>query len=295
MTNSTSVTNATNANEYIYIYFYTISIVGTIGNSIVALVYWHKKDKQTSTFFILVLSLSDLIVCILLVPMTIHMEKIFYDTSSLIFCKAYFFLATTVIPSSSLLMTAIAFDRYFCICMVSRNIMNLRRARSCVISVALVSALLGIIPLLGSTVVTHADFLKAHSNDSDFVHSSNSHYCMVDSEYKFTTFGFLIMPFKWFYDFLFLACVIVITILYLLIYNKIYVSRKIKRSRKREIFYSSLIKQAENGIFPETLLLKTEIPSEEKNQSSSSSFLKSCCLNTLTGDCNIFLHEFPQI
>lgn len=127
--NSATNNTATASNEYIYIYFYTVSIVGSVGNFIVALVYWNKKDKQTSTFFILVLAISDLIVCLILVPMTIHMERILFETSSVFFCKAFYFLTTTVVPSCSLLMTAIAFDRYFCICMVSRNVMNLHRAR----------------------------------------------------------------------------------------------------------------------------------------------------------------------
>lgn len=134
--NSTSMPDTSaqgSSNRYIYVYFYIVSIVGSIGNSIVALVYWHKKDKQTSTFFILVLALSDLVVCSLLVPMTIYMERMSFETSSELLCKAFYFLTTTAVPSSSLLMTAIAFDRYFCICMVKRNIMNLYRARVCVL------------------------------------------------------------------------------------------------------------------------------------------------------------------
>lgn len=127
------ISHSLSTNTYIFFYFYTISIVGTIGNSVVALVYWNKKDKQTSTFFILVLALSDLVVCLFLVPMTIHMENVLFETRSKTFCKLFFFLTTTVVPSSSLLMTAIAFDRYFCICMVNRTIMNLERARISVI------------------------------------------------------------------------------------------------------------------------------------------------------------------
>jgi len=123
---------------------------------------------------------------------------------------------------------------------------------------------------MGSTVVENPD---------------SSHYsiCTVDTESKYTTFGFLIMPFKLFYDLVFLSCVIVITILYFLIYRKIYLSRKIKRNRKREIFFSSLIKQAEGGIFPETLLLKAKFESNHENRFLWSFFCKNCCLYNISG------------
>lgn len=128
-----------------------------------------------------------------------------------------------------------------------------------------VSILLGIIPLMGSTVIESSD---SHRNFT---------MCTVDTESKHTTFGFLLMPFKKFYDFIFLSCALIITFLYLLIYQKIYVSRKIKR--KREILYSKLIRQAEIGIIQETMLLK-----ENEDTAPKSSFLlKNCCLTPVSG------------
>jgi hypothetical protein len=104
-----SSTNSTPChNNHIFKFLSLISIIGTIGNLLVVIVYWRKKDKQTSTFFILVLALSDLAVCSLLVPMTIYMEGILYETSSSFLCKLYFFLTTTTVPHSSLMMSAIA-------------------------------------------------------------------------------------------------------------------------------------------------------------------------------------------
>ena len=76
----------------------TVSVIGTVGNLIVVFVYSKKKDKQTSSFFILVLSCSDLIVCSIFVPMTIYIESIVYSTQNIYFCKIYFFLTTTVVP-----------------------------------------------------------------------------------------------------------------------------------------------------------------------------------------------------
>jgi hypothetical protein len=57
------------------IIFSFISVTGSIGNLLTAMVYWRKKDKQTSTFFILVLAISDLVVCSLLVYLYRHQLK----------------------------------------------------------------------------------------------------------------------------------------------------------------------------------------------------------------------------
>lgn len=253
--NSTVLLSSSASNEYIYTFLSTISIVGTIGNSMVAIVYWQKKDKQTSTFFILVLALSDLAVCSILVPLTIYMEKILYETESIFLCKAFFFLTTAIVPSSSLLMSAIAFDRYFCICVVNRNVMTLLRARISVILILTLSILLGIIPFLSSVVIQIEDTVEL--NDS-YTSNYSHDLCFIDTESKYTKFGFLIMPFKYFYDLIYAFSVIVITSLYVLIYKEIYVRGKMKRNRKRELLYNSIISQAENGIFPETLLIKND-------------------------------------
>ena len=144
-----------------------------------------------------------------------------------------------------------------------------------------ISVLLGIIPLMSSTIVDQEQPALNYSIQ----------LCTIDIESKHTTLGFLIMPFKLFYDFVFLACVLVITLLYLLIYKKIYISRKFKRNRKREILLSSLIKQAENGTFPESLLLKAKIESDRQNRPSSHlMFLKNCCLNGTV----VYLLFFPH-
>lgn len=225
-------------NDHIYTFLTSISITGTIGNLIVACVYWKKLDKQTSTFFILFLAFIDLTVCSVLVPTTIFMEKIYFITDNRLFCKSYFFLMTTSVPMSSLLMTAIAFDRYFCICKVNSQFMTLSRARFIGIVLLVISACLGVIPALATTTEAIS---FAPSNTSSSNHSAGGDpQCRIDTNDS-SHFGFLVMPFKFFYDFIFIACVITITVLYILIYSEIYTRRKAKRDRRRELFYNSFL------------------------------------------------------
>ena len=233
--NLTSVIQS--SNDYIYFYLFSISIVGTIGNMVVVLVYWRKKDTQTSTFFILFLSFMDLTVCSILIPMIIYMEKIVFETDSIIFCKTYNFLTTTTVPSSSLLMTTIAFDRFFCICMVNRNIFTYQRAKYVAFSLLTFSLSLGIIPLMASVITINS----RNINLGNLTLNISYDQCIVDMEGKQTMFGKIIIPFKFFYDALYVICVIIITILYIQIYKEIHKRRKIRYNQKRRLLYSSII------------------------------------------------------
>ncbi len=241
--------------DHINAFLISISIVGLIGNLIVAFVYWQKKDKQTSTFFILVLAFIDLTVCCLMVPMIIYIEHIKYETDNLYFCKLYYFLLTTTVPSSSLLMTAIAFDRYFFICMANVKIITYRRAKIISLVLLMVSASLGVIPAVIAQTKIISKTENSHSVSTDdsnktyiYYDSANATYfnqtettqCYVNMEYKF--FGVPVLkPFKYSYDFIFLAAVVIITSLYILIYKEIYTRRKTKRDHKRKLLFNSYV------------------------------------------------------
>jgi hypothetical protein len=99
-----------------------VSITGIIGNLIVTSVYINKNDKATSSFFILVLAFSDLVVCSILIPFTIFIEASNFQIESILFCKLYYFITTTIVPNGCFLMVSIAFDRFFCICQVNFNL-----------------------------------------------------------------------------------------------------------------------------------------------------------------------------
>lgn len=56
-------------------------IFGTIGNILVLYVYINRKDNKTCTFFIKILAIVDLIICLFLAPLELYQtttgEKIF--------------------------------------------------------------------------------------------------------------------------------------------------------------------------------------------------------------------------
>lgn len=64
----------------------------------------------------------------------------------------YLFVQTFNIPLSSLIMVAIGFDRYLCICHPFMHAVTVVRAKWCVAVLTLISALLGLIPMLSHSV-----------------------------------------------------------------------------------------------------------------------------------------------
>jgi hypothetical protein len=153
--------------------------------------------------------------------------------------------------------------------MVGHNIMSLQRARVIAIILLMISALLGVIPALAA--VTSPQY---HSNDSYVGSNSSSvlffsstsssqevvsifnstvllpssYLCGMDLEAKETPFGVLIRPFKFGYDFVFIASVITITVLYILIYKEIYTRRKVRRDKKHKLMYNSFINGGKSNL-----------------------------------------------
>ena len=145
------------------------SIVGTCGNFIVLHVFLQRKDKVSSTIFILSLAGIDCMTCLIIIPYTIVMEYIKFIVHYEVFCKAYLFLITFNVPLSSFVMVAIAFDRYFCICHSLRNVMNRRRAKTIIIILVFFAAGLGTI-----TCLTHGVYMLKKSNETIFANLSRS-------------------------------------------------------------------------------------------------------------------------
>ncbi|VDP75179.1 unnamed protein product [Echinostoma caproni] len=106
-----------------------ICVVGTVGNLLVIIVYALKHDRLTSTLFILVLAVTDFLACLTLIPGTIAIEYLEWKMRSAFLCKSYYLLNNSFIPFSSLLISCIAFDRYFCLCHPFAKIMTFVRAK----------------------------------------------------------------------------------------------------------------------------------------------------------------------
>ncbi|CAH8531836.1 unnamed protein product [Heterobilharzia americana] len=106
------------------------------------------KTTGTPTFFILVLACVDLMVCCFVVPLTFYMEYIHLQPSTDIWCKTHAFLNICNIMFSSLLVIAIALERYLTICHPLRCILTMKRAKYLTLSLAIFCIIYGILGAL---------------------------------------------------------------------------------------------------------------------------------------------------
>ncbi|CAH1774930.1 unnamed protein product [Owenia fusiformis] len=140
------------------------TIVGTAGNGLVIYVYSRKKDKLTSTLFILVLAVTDFMTCLIIVPYTIVMEYMgFIIGDHDLACKVYQFLITCNVPFSAFIMAAIAVDRYLCICHPFLHAMNPFRAKLIVFALLILAFSLGTFTSLAFGVYNHKTFNETYT------------------------------------------------------------------------------------------------------------------------------------
>lgn len=138
-------------------------------------------------------------------------------------------------------MTAIAFDRFFCICYVHKNLITVNKAKVITVLLFVTSCLLGIIPALNSVIkINHLETNSSNASIEFFL-------CYVDTETKSDYFDNLVLPFKNFYDLIYLVSVILVTGLYIAIYKEIRVKNRIKAERIRKFtINNSMNKDVEN-------------------------------------------------
>uniref|UniRef100_A0A1I8FRB4 G_PROTEIN_RECEP_F1_2 domain-containing protein n=1 Tax=Macrostomum lignano TaxID=282301 RepID=A0A1I8FRB4_9PLAT len=161
-----------------------IMAVGLAGNLIVLLVYARKKDGHAANVFILSLAVSDLIACCLVIPMSIAMEVNDYMSSALA-CKLYYLLNCSGIPFSSMLMAAIAVERYFCICRPFLRAITVPRAKAIVLSLGAVAFSLGLaIAVFCSVVVRRVDGDIGNGTETAALEFADYGECREISELK---------------------------------------------------------------------------------------------------------------
>lgn len=128
----------------ICVYLSFLSVLGTAGNALVLVVFYRKKDRQVSTFFILVLAIVDFSTCLVLIPCTLFIEYHDFRISQDFLCKSYMMLNGGMIHFSALIMVAIAVERYFSICHPFLRVLTLTRAKYVLIGLATAATGLGV-------------------------------------------------------------------------------------------------------------------------------------------------------
>lgn len=224
------------------------SVIGIIGNGIVIFIYTKKKDKLTSSSFILGLAVYDFLTCSIIMPYTACMIYlrfvILYDA----LCKIYMFLITFNVPLSAFLMVAIAVDRYLCICHPFLHLLTKSRARAVIGVLTVFACLLGILSCIAYSVYQYREPISTNATEvSDgsklanstveqtsvlpvaypiFEYKGQCNYpgTLVDMDYLTT--------WQKIYSSFYLISLIIVLLLYIMIYHSVTTRRSNRRKQK---------------------------------------------------------------
>ena len=190
-------------------------------------------------------------------------------------------------------MLALAFDRYFCICMVDKNIINLHRAKLVAVMLLIIGLFCGIIPGWNAQLISinEEHYLNNKTNSSTIFKDDSkleqtvSFQCLVGNKFN------VVQNFKNFYDLIYLFCVILITILYALIYKEIYVRRQLKNTRKRELLLKIVMSKSNNRSYSQSFVSSREFlqASREYPKNFNKNYQKKTKINLFSNFFSMFL------
>jgi hypothetical protein len=143
----------------------TISIIGTIGNVLVLIVYKTMlKNKQLTNLFIIHLTQTDLICCLFLLPLNCYHELNIGDISSDFMCKFHSFVNILNITYSCQIMMLVSFERYFSIFYPNKKFTRkqAKSAMAIVFGICFIMGSLGFLSL-GTNHKVHITRMLQHS------------------------------------------------------------------------------------------------------------------------------------
>ncbi|VDI36282.1 Hypothetical predicted protein [Mytilus galloprovincialis] len=200
-----------------------LSLVGTLGNTMVVLVYVIIREKTTHNVLILTLAVADLLVCCIAIPLEIA-EKLYHFTlHNAVSCQLSRLISYLFVIISATVLLPITVDRYRRVCHPFGNQISRRTSAIIIVTVICTSMLFS----LPNIILWNVMNIDLPHNGSGNV---TGHICIIHSYYDHT-----ILPVVYTGGILLLTIiqVIVISILYVVIGRKIFAHIEFREKFKR--------------------------------------------------------------
>jgi len=218
------------------VYIILLMILGLVGNPLVCYYYIFEEKKSPNTFFIVVLTVYDLITCAISMPTDIAGLALYYTFENNLACKILRFVNHFSAIASMLTLVAIASDRYKRICHVSRPQMDMPQARRASVIIVFISILLA----LPSLLIYGVNRVPVINNSTLVVYGRT---CTMTNEVAYRVYVWTYAAGQ-FFSFVILLTVLVV--LYCLIGRTIYYhSKRLKRLYKKKPRKNELSKYSE--------------------------------------------------
>ncbi|KAH9498708.1 hypothetical protein Btru_004619 [Bulinus truncatus] len=130
------------------VYTLLLMTVGTVGNILVLIVYRRSYRRSVTRMFIFALAALDIGNCLITMPAELTILTRFTSFPSPVWCKVTRYLTYIFNGSSSIILIAIALDRYFKVCRPTHQGMDISRARQVCFGSFILAAILSIPALI---------------------------------------------------------------------------------------------------------------------------------------------------
>jgi hypothetical protein len=147
----------------VIIYIFLLMFTGIIGNLLVCFVYINAKTRTSACYFILTLALLDLLNCIIGMPNEIVDLRYPYMFYSSIACKVLRTIEYISTVGSTVVLLAVAVDRYNRICNLGKHMSSEKARKVCIAAIVIGVLTAWPVPILGglSKVDVNIDYAKA--------------------------------------------------------------------------------------------------------------------------------------
>ncbi|XP_071171136.1 neuropeptide S receptor-like [Mytilus edulis] len=147
----------------VIIYIFLLMVTGIVGNTLVCFVYVSNKKKTSACYFILTLALLDLFNCVIGMPSEIVDLRYPYMFYSPVACKVLRTIEYISTVGSTVVLLAVAVDRYNRICNLGKHMSSEKSKKVCLGAVIIGVVTSWPVPILGglSTVNINIDGANA--------------------------------------------------------------------------------------------------------------------------------------
>ena len=151
MANGSLLSNTSNVTQIVVpegavlvynIYLSMIIALGVLGNLLVLFVYFKNKTVNSSDWFIIFITVYDIITASVNVPIYLTFTNGTWKLyGSDIICKLHMFLSQSVVLSSTFLICGLAIERYVKVCQPSRTKLTPEKSRNICLVICLISVI----------------------------------------------------------------------------------------------------------------------------------------------------------
>lgn len=192
-------------------------LVGLMGNALTIYIFAAKMKRTPTSTFVIALAVVDLCVCLAVIPSR-FVSILLINFGSDVLCKGSELVFFAALPTSGLLLVAIAVDRFVLICLARSDLVTPRSVRVALALTLLAGVVIGLPSVLTVSVYHSTPNSYENASISCLMGICKPSYTYIDAEDAWLYWVVIAS--------LFIAMSVVLTAMYLMIFLRVLKARK---------------------------------------------------------------------